>query len=64
MTKPRPIYLMLGLDEKGQLLRYFNGGRIRRAIATAVVNWNRPFSTHRVRQFYAVAWTGVAVAWV
>ncbi len=61
MTKLRPVYLMLGLDEKGQLLQYFivqgYGGPL-------LLLWSIGISLFLLifgSQIYAVAWTGVAV---
>ena len=61
MTKLRPVYLMLGLDEKGQLLQHFivqgYGGPL-------LLLWSIGISLFLLifgSQIYAVAWTGVAV---
>ena len=60
MTKPRTVYLMLGLDQKGQLLRYFivegYGGPL-------LLLWSIGISLFLFigSPNYAVAWTGVAV---
>ena len=61
MTKPRPVYLMLGLDEKGQLLRYFiaegYGGPLLLLWSIGISLFLLVFGS----PMYAVAWTGVAV---
>ena len=60
MTKPWPVDLMLGLDEKGLLLRYFivegYGGPL-------LLLWSIGIGLFLLigSPIYAVAWTGVAV---
>ena len=61
MTKRRPVYLMLGLDEKGQLLRHFIvegcGGPLLLLWSIGISLFLTVFGS----PFYAVAWTVMAV---
>ncbi len=61
MIKPWPVDLMLGLDEKGQLLRYFlaegYGGPLLLLWSIGISLFLLVFGS----PIYAVAWTVVAV---